>query len=1039
MEQVGLHEYCEEARPFIQSAEPERAIRIARHILRRYPHHVESYRLLGQALLATGNYQEADRQFRRVLSADPEDVASRVGLARIHQAHGDLDKAMWQLGRALDVSPSDPGLHAQLGQLQARQGDGTPQEAEMTRAALGRIHLRGGLYAKAIQEFKAALEQSPDRADIQLALAEALWRAGRRPEAVEVCQSILGKLPNALKANLILGVLWLDSEEPGRAEPYLKSAQELDPESRLAYSLLGDASPLPTFAVTVERLGEDAIQLPPPEAPPAPPAERVLAAEEAQPVAAGRGRSIEEVTTPMNEEPRPEEETEVPDWLQGVGDDLTEDKDSQPAASPSQDVSGAGEKTPGWLQKLVARATKPGGPKEGPPPAPAGSGPEPGIPDWLAAIMAGRPAEEPAPAPPTVEKPEAEQPFEAVAAAPAPPAAEPEIEEVGLGEGVERLAAVEAEEEMPAGLTGLEEAEPAVLEPWAEQAEELELPEWLGEISAEEEAPRQEAAEIFAEVEVDESGLPDWLRGFEELEAEPRPETPFVSIEPAAEPATAEEGQALWEKILAEEGVELASVEEELPPEAVGMTAEEWLRSTQEGILAPPAAPETLVEQPLPEEPELAPIAAEAPAGPEEIALPDWLLQVTAEEETPAEEAEPLPSMAGLPDWLRELQEPAEEIEPAAPEIAPAAPPMGELPEAVEAEAEVEIEAGLPDWLEERLPEAAALAEEEPTPSLHMPDWLSEFEAEEGLLEAADVTQAPAMESEVPDWLGEIIAGATPPAEPWDVEPEVTITAEAGAEEEEAIPAWLRDFHELEEEEALAELPESRAEEPLTAAVVDVEGLELPAWLVQLREGAAEPEPSALTEYEVAEVEAAAPEMPSEEALLAVEMAPEPEVLELEAAGPAWLADLVPAREGLPEEEIEIEEEAVPLAERPVEAVVAEVPIPAEVAEPALAAEPVPTRKLEAVRVEDLPKDAAARLSMARSAQNAGDWSEALTIYETLVSSTEMLDSVIDNLKVGIRRHPDDPNAYQLLGDACVRHGRLQDALQAYRSALTKL
>jgi cytochrome c-type biogenesis protein CcmH/NrfG len=76
---------------------------------------------------------------------------------------------------------------------------------------------------------------------------------------------------------------------------------------------------------------------------------------------------------------------------------------------------------------------------------------------------------------------------------------------------------------------------------------------------------------------------------------------------------------------------------------------------------------------------------------------------------------------------------------------------------------------------------------------------------------------------------------------------------------------------------------------------------------------------------------------------------------------------------------------------------------------------------------------------MARAASDTGDWSDALTIYETLVNSSEMLDSVIDNLEVAVRRHPDDPAGYQLLGDACMKDGRLHAALEAYRVALSKL
>ncbi len=47
-------------------------------------------------------------------------------------------------------------------------------------------------------------------------------------------------------------------------------------------------------------------------------------------------------------------------------------------------------------------------------------------------------------------------------------------------------------------------------------------------------------------------------------------------------------------------------------------------------------------------------------------------------------------------------------------------------------------------------------------------------------------------------------------------------------------------------------------------------------------------------------------------------------------------------------------------------------------------------------------------------------------------------DAKID-LEEGIRRHPEDYYAYQLVGDAYMKEGRLAEALRAYRTALTKL
>lgn len=48
MAQVSLRDYCDEADALVQSGEFGKAILIARHLLRHYPRHIESYRLLGK-------------------------------------------------------------------------------------------------------------------------------------------------------------------------------------------------------------------------------------------------------------------------------------------------------------------------------------------------------------------------------------------------------------------------------------------------------------------------------------------------------------------------------------------------------------------------------------------------------------------------------------------------------------------------------------------------------------------------------------------------------------------------------------------------------------------------------------------------------------------------------------------------------------------------------------------------------------------------------------------------------------------------------
>jgi hypothetical protein len=429
----------------------------------------------------------------------------------------------------------------------------------------------------------------------------------------------------------------------------------------------------------------------------------------------------------------------------------------------------------------------------------------------------------------------------------------------------------------------------------------------------------------------------------------------------------------------------------------------------------------------------------------EELEVPDWLQETLEPVATDTEGEEP-----EVPEWLRDYEELAAETEQL-PEAVDIEDLSSELVDELEETVEVEVdEAGLPEWLREPpVEEAAELPQPEAGPATEMPDWLTELEAEESLLTPSTLEEPVDLETgEMPEWLGEIMAGEPPLPETWAAEPEVTEPLEAEVQEGQ-VPEWLRDFHEREaakavgpeappEAEVEPEVPPEAEAEPAAAPEVEVEPIpeaevqledeaqrELPEWLHRLREGVPEteaPEPEELLAAEAETPVAAEAAPPSE-------MPPEPELVQPEAAGPEWLGELVPAEESLADlEELAAVEEEVPPAEAP----------SPEMPEPE-AADAIGTAELEALQVEDLPKDPAARLSMARAALNAGDWADALTIYETLVSSSESLDSVIDNLNVGVRRHPNDPAGYQLLGDACMKDGRLQDALRAYRTALAKL
>ncbi len=99
---------------------------------------------------------------------------------------------------------------------------------------MGRIYLRGGLYTQAADEFETLLRENPDQVDVEVSLAEALWRDGQMIRSVEVCQSALNKLPYCLKANLILAETWMRSDREDEGETHLQRVRMVDPEGELA-------------------------------------------------------------------------------------------------------------------------------------------------------------------------------------------------------------------------------------------------------------------------------------------------------------------------------------------------------------------------------------------------------------------------------------------------------------------------------------------------------------------------------------------------------------------------------------------------------------------------------------------------------------------------------------------------------------------------------------------------------------------------------------------------------------------------------------
>ncbi|MDW8300029.1 MAG: hypothetical protein RML95_11915, partial [Anaerolineae bacterium] len=338
----------------------------------------------------------------------------------------------------------------------------------------------------------------------------------------------------------------------------------------------------------------------------------------------------------------------------------------------------------------------------------------------------------------------------------------------------------------------------------------------------------------------------------------------------------------------------------------------------------------------------------------------------------------------------------------------------------------------LPDWLSEAvvdptLPSARGILDPEiklPTPPADLPSWLIETtEAELDLEFGDDFIPPQAPLPQVPEAALELdpseIERMVKPSSPEEVDE----LAEYFNEEydrrragDETIPLWYLEALQR-AESVIAATPSSPPSaqpepEPTVAPAEPVAEGGIPSWLLEMQpeetpSAAVTPSVSQLPE-ELSWLEALAEGLPEETPATPAE----PAIIEpvLPSERPSWLAQTG---------------KLDPNAVERYEAASAESVAPAP--EPTPAAPPVHKVALSA------------RLQQARQQVSQGQVLPALESYQALIDNMENLEEVRADLRQLVERHPKEPKVRRLLGDAHMRLGDLQAALDTYLAALKEL
>ncbi len=1076
MPEISLRAYTEYIQDRLARDAHSEVIAQCRHVLQAFPKYVEVYKLMARALMEQERYQDALDLFQRVLSADPSDFIAHVGMSDCYRESGALEQAIWHLERAFEQVPSNIEIQEAIKELYSESGKVPPRRVQLTGGALARLYLNGKLYRQAILELKKALSRDPERLDLQVLLAEALWQDHQVVEAGRVAAAVLKRLPNCIAANRILAQLWLEAKQPQEARPFLERLKELDPY--LAYEVEHKGQSAPADAFRLPMLDYTTVQH----------AADVGAADWVSQISSIRkeegvtgplrGTGTGDITDIFREEAQPVGDlTEAPNWLK----DVLGTESALPPESPA-----AGPVPPVDLDRLFGET----------PETPSPSAPPSPPPDWLREVLSEEGAE----------------------AAPAPPPPVEEETPAWLREVMAKPPGAEAEgDRTPDWLKEVLSEAPAEVQVTPPSAEAESQPEWLREVLSAEgtEAPPQSPGEeqppqasVVSE---------EWL---DRILAEA---TPALEVEEAAAPEDVLKAGMAEEQ---EPQAALSEGEGELLPWDEPTAQEEEKKDGElEGAVPPVAEPQAEAAPPpstLREGGQVAPLTDEPEGGETPQDVPDWLAEgdldsdeaiawleqiaakydpsfggvqgeagKAAEEQPPAAEKEE----EELPEWLRTAEtageaahreEKREEEEEELPEwlrvpVEAAGPSSPEEKEEREEElpewlreptgaalrdedlawldeqvaehgvspAEVVSEALTPDLPPVPAPPVPAEAEAEPISEEELPDWLKEAGAQEQIARALEAPEAEAelefgpaevsVEEEELAWLEKALESEEVPEEGLEgvFEQVAAPVAEAKEEEEEeALPDWLKGTGEAVEEKPPVPAAEEKAAPVPALETEEEEEEELPAWLrAEVPEEEEKPPLAVPTAEEEAPAPALAGELEEElpdwlkgigeplEAAAEAEKVAEEEVAApvAETAPPVAPAETAPEVKAVPEVEEEAEEIALPAAE----------------AAPAPVAEAAPA---EAVIPPEIAGDYHEQLRLAREKLHAHQVEAALPYYENLVRHGQMLSQTISDLTFALRSEQKlSPRVYRVLGDALRSEGRLQEALKAYRDALDQL
>ena len=181
---------------------------------------------LGAAVgLANKDYQEelkqTEKSIKQALQGNPQDVQKQVELGITYELQGELAKAADAFEEALKYDPNRPELYSLLGPIYERQER----------------------YDDALRTYQRLEKLEPNLPAIIFGAMASIYHFHKKmlPEALRYAQKALAADADSWRVQNLLGVIYTDQKEFGRAIDAFKAAMQLAPNEPLPHSDMAKA------------------------------------------------------------------------------------------------------------------------------------------------------------------------------------------------------------------------------------------------------------------------------------------------------------------------------------------------------------------------------------------------------------------------------------------------------------------------------------------------------------------------------------------------------------------------------------------------------------------------------------------------------------------------------------------------------------------------------------------------------------------------------------------------------------------------------